>query len=163
VRKAGGMRPASRLGIMAAVAPPTQSPVSSKPPLSVTELLGGGFELSSRWILLDSGELTIDRPLPRAIGVYAFAKDVTIVCVGVATKGRDNRMYSYGKPGVAQLTNQRLYGKLKNELLTVPFGAIFTAMPADLEWNGPPVHASAGLELGLINKFALPWNIQSAN
>jgi hypothetical protein len=35
-------------------------------------------------------------------------------------------------------------------------------MPADLEWRGLPIHGSAGLELGLIKKYALPWNMRSA-
>lgn len=37
-----------------------------------------------------------------------------------------------------------------------------TAVPGDLEWNGLPVNLSAGLELGLIQKYALPWNKRSA-
>jgi hypothetical protein len=44
----------------------------------------------------------------------------------------------------------------------VPFIDIYTAGPSDLEWNGLPVHASAGLELGLIKKYALPWNMRNA-
>jgi hypothetical protein len=39
---------------------------------------------------------------------------------------------------------------------------IYTATPADLEWKGLPIHGSAGLEFGLIKKFALPWNVRSA-
>lgn len=39
---------------------------------------------------------------------------------------------------------------------------IFIAMPPDLEWNGLPVNGRAGLELGLIEKYSLPWNIRGA-
>lgn len=39
---------------------------------------------------------------------------------------------------------------------------IYVASPPDLEWSGLPVHGSAGLELGLIKKYALSWNIQVA-
>ncbi len=35
---------------------------------------------------------------------------------------------------------------------------IYTAAPTNLEWNGLPVSGDAGLELGLIEAFALPWN-----
>ena len=35
-------------------------------------------------------------------------------------------------------------------------------MPTDSEWNGLPIHASAGLELGLIKKYTLPWNMRSS-
>ena len=68
----------------------------------------------------------------------------------------------YGKPGVSQRTSLRLNGIIKNELLTTPAIDIYVAEPPDLEWNGLPVHGSAGLELGLIKKFALPWNMRSA-
>lgn len=37
---------------------------------------------------------------------------------------------------------------------------IYVAMPPDLGWNGLPVNGSAGLELGLIEKFSLPWNMR---
>ena len=146
-----------------AVPPPsTPMPSRDKPPLSVETLVRGGFELSARWILTDAGELTTDRPLPNAVGVYAFANEGIALYVGVATMGLAKRLRFYAKPGVSQRTSQRLNQMLKDELLALPSIDIYTAMPADLEWNGLPVHMSAGLELGLIKRFALPWNIQSA-
>jgi hypothetical protein len=39
---------------------------------------------------------------------------------------------------------------------------IMIAQPPDLEWNGLPVRGCAGLELGLIKKFRLEWNMRSA-
>jgi hypothetical protein len=51
---------------------------------------------------------------------------------------------------------------IKNELLTVPAIDIYIAVPSDLEWNGLAIHGSAGLELGLIKKYVLPWNMRSA-
>jgi hypothetical protein len=44
----------------------------------------------------------------------------------------------------------------------VPHIEVYTAVPPNLEWNGLPVHGSAGLELGLIRKYSLPWNVRSA-
>lgn len=35
-----------------------------------------------------------------------------------------------------------------------------TAMPPALAWNGLPVAGDAGLELGLIPTFYLPWNMR---
>lgn len=139
-------------------------PASPRPKasLGVDELLNGGFVLSARWVLSGTGDLSLDRPLPRDIGVYAFAKDGIVLYVGVATMGIAKRLYFYAKPGITQRTSQRLNGIIKNELLTVPFVEIYTAVPPDLEWNGLPIHGSAGLELGLIKKFALPWNMRSA-
>jgi hypothetical protein len=140
----------------------TRGSVQPKPSLSVTELVRGGFEFSGRWILSDAGDLKVDRPLPTAVGVYAFGKDGIVLYVGVATMGLAKRLYFYGKPGVTQKTSQRLNGILRNQLSIVPFIDIYTALPPDLEWNGLPIHGSAGLELGLIKKYALPWNMRSA-
>lgn len=136
-------------------------PKAGKPVLMVEDLIRGGFELSGQWILSDKGDLKLDRPLPAVVGVYAFAKAGVVVYVGVATMGLAKRLYFYGRPGVSQPTNQRLNKIIKKELLTGSI-EIYTAKPTDLEWQGLPVHGSAGLELGLIKKFALPWNMKSA-
>lgn len=136
--------------------------IGPKPPLFVDELVAGGFAFAGRWILTDAGEIALDRPVVNAIGVYAFAVDGVVVYVGVATMGIGKRLYFYAKPGVAQPTNRRLNHLIKTELGTRPFLDVYTAVPGDLEWNGLPVHGSAGLELGLIRKYALPWNMRSA-
>lgn len=136
--------------------------VPSKPTLLVHELVKGGFAFSGRWVLSEVGDLSVDRPLPKAIGVYAFARDGVALYVGVATIGLAKRLYFYVKPGITQRTSQRLNGMIKGELKQVSFIDIYTAVPPDLEWNGLPIHGSAGLELGLIKKFALPWNMRSA-
>jgi hypothetical protein len=134
----------------------------SKPTLRVDELLKGGFVFSARWVLSSAGQLNLDQPLPKHVGVYAFANGGIVLYVGVATMGLAKRLYFYAKPGVTQRTSQRLNGIIKSELLDAPFVEIYTAVPPDLEWNGLPIHGSAGLELGLIKKFALPWNMRSA-
>jgi hypothetical protein len=85
----------------------------SKPTLLVEELVKGGFAFSSRWILSEAGDLSLDRPLPKAIGVYAFARDSVALYVGVATMGLAKRLYFYAKPGVTQRTSQRLNGIIR--------------------------------------------------
>jgi hypothetical protein len=163
VLKAGGKIPTASIiaratttgGSSRALAPP-------KPSLTVDQLVAGGFVLSGRWILSDAGDLVPDRLLPKVVGVYAFAKDGIALYVGLATIGLAKRLYFYGKPGVTQPTSQRLNGIIKNELLTIPYVDIYTAIPPDLEWSGLPVHGSAGVELGLIKKYSLPWNMRSA-
>jgi hypothetical protein len=162
VLKADGTPQVAHSRSVTAVGIPVNEPVASKPPLSVEELLAGGFVLSGRWILSDTGALTLDRQLSRGVGVYAFANDGIVQYVGVATMGLSKRLYFYAKPGVTQRTSQRLNAIIKNELLGTPWIEIYTAMPTDLEWNALPVHGSAGLELGLIKKFVLPWNMRSA-
>jgi hypothetical protein len=136
--------------------------IGPKPPLSVEELVGGGFAFAGRWILADAGEIALDRPLPNAVGVYAFAMDGVVAYVGVATMGIARRLRFYAKPGSTQRTSRRLNHLIRAELATRPYLDIYTAVPGDLEWNGLPVHGSAGLELGLIRKYALPWNIRNA-
>lgn len=133
-----------------------------KPALAVTTLLERGFELSGRWMLSDAGDLLLERPLSKDVGVYAFAKNDVVLYVGVATMGLAKRIYFYGRPGVTQITSLRLNSVIKTELKSGSSIHIYTASPPDLEWNGLPVHGSAGLELGLIKKYSLPWNIRSA-
>lgn len=161
VLKVDGGSPAASVGSSSMDGPGTLSP-ASKPTLHVDELVASGFVLSGRWILSEAGELSLDRPLPKDVGVYAFARDGVALYVGVATMGLAKRLYFYAKPGVTQRTSQRLNGIIKGELAKAPTIEIYTAIPPNLEWNGLPIHGSAGLELGLIKKFALPWNVRSA-
>jgi len=107
--------------------------------------------------------LVLEHPIPKVVGVYAFVKNGFALYVGVATMGLSKRLYFYSKPGVSQLKSKRLSKIIKNELLAVSTIDIYVAMPPDLEWKGLPIHGSAGLELGLIKKYLLPWNLRSAN
>jgi hypothetical protein len=93
---------------------------ATKPPLSVTVLVEGGFELFGQWTLSNKGDLKLDRPFPRAVGVYAFVKNANALYVGVATMGLSQRLYSYTRPGASQITNIRLNAAIKNELLKGP-------------------------------------------
>lgn len=133
-----------------------------KVPLTVETLLSGGFALAARWQMSDTGNLVLDQRLPKSVGVYAFVKNDRALYVGVATMGIAKRLYFYGKPGATQRTSQRINGIIKNELLTISSIDIYIATPPDQEWMGMPIHGSAGLELGLIKKFSLPWNMRSA-
>ncbi len=137
-------------------------PLRSKPSLTTAELLAAGFKLSSRWKLSELAQLILEQPVPKDVGVYAFAKHDTVLYVGVATMGLSKRLYFYAKPGSTQKTSQRLHEIITNDLKVVPHIDIYTAMPSDFDWNGLPVHGSAGLELGLIKKYHLPWNVRSA-
>lgn len=92
--------------------------------------------------------------------MYAFVKDGIAFDVGVATMGIV--LYFYGRPGISQQTSKRLNALIKNELLASRSIEIYVVIPPDLEWNGLPIHGSAGLELGLIKKYALPWNMRNA-
>ena len=132
---------------------------TTRPPLTADILLGSGFVHSARWIVAED-KLVLDRPLPRERGVYAFAKDGVALYVGLATMGLAKRLYFYGKPGSTQRTSQRLNGLLLAELGAVKSIDIYTACPPMLDWNGLPVRGDAGLEAGLIEAFALPWNIR---
>lgn len=136
--------------------------IRTKPSLFVDRLIRSDFAFAGHWILTDGGELALDRPVSRTVGVYAFAIDRVVVYVGVATNGIARRLRFYAKPGSTQRTSLRLNQLMRSELATRPCLDIYIAMPNDLEWNELPVHGSAGLELGLIRAYALPWNIRSA-
>ncbi|MEG8223341.1 hypothetical protein OSJ57_22435 [Sphingomonas sp. HH69] len=134
----------------------------TKPSLSAEALLNAGFVKAARWSLNTSGLLIASEALPKGIGVYAFAKDGIVMYVGVATMGLAKRLYFYAKPGVTQRTSLRLNATMRAELASVPHIDILIATPEDMEWNGLPIHGAAGLELGIIKKFSLPWNMRSA-
>ena len=119
-------------------------------------------ELARMDVAVADSNLKLDRKLSSEVGVYAFVKEGIALYVGVATMGLAKRLYSYTKPGKTQLTNVRVNGLIKKVLSTDSSIEIYTAMPNDLEWNGLPVHGSAGLELGIIKKFDLPWNTRSS-
>jgi len=138
---------------------PTPPATSTRPILLTSRLVEAGFEHAARWVRAGE-EIALDRPLPKARGVYALAKDGTVLYVGLATMGLAKRLYFYGKPGATQRTSQRVNALLKAELRSAPHIDIYTATPSNLEWNGLPVSGDAGLELGLIETFALPWNIR---
>jgi len=133
-----------------------------KPALRVEDLVTAGFERYGQWQLSNDGVLTMDAQLPKDEGVYAFAIDGVAVYVGVATMGLAKRIYFYKKPGATQPTSIRINQMILGELRKAIVVEIYAATPKHLEWNGLPVHGSAGLELGLIKKYALPWNKRSA-
>ncbi len=98
--------------------------------------------------------------MPDARGVYAMAKNGVVQYVGLATMGLAKRFKFYIRPGNTQRTSIRLNDLLKSELQTAQAIEIYTASPPDLLWNGLPVSGMAGLELGLIERYKLPWNIR---
>jgi hypothetical protein len=153
VKAADGVQPRQRVA---------RPPLQSKPKLTAGLLIQSGFNLSAHWTLTPDNELILDRPVSRNVGVYAFAIDGIVLYVGVATMGLSKRLYFYSKPGATQLTSLRLNGTIKNALVAGPAVELYTAEPPDMQWNGLPIHGSAGLELGLIKKFDLPWNKRSA-
>jgi hypothetical protein len=70
------------------------------------------------------------------------------------------RLKFYTMPGFTQRTSQRTNGLIKEELGGGAFIQIYVAFPPD-QWDRLPVHGAAGLELGIIKKFSLAWNIWS--
>jgi hypothetical protein len=145
-----------------AAAPLAVSPPAGKPPLTGDYLTAHGFAMSGRWILTASGGISLEGSLPTSAGVYAFAEADVVKYIGVATIGLRKRLYFYKNPGSTQLTNVRLNGILRERLSAGAECRVWTACPPDLDWNGLPIHGSAGLELGLIRTFELPWNQRSA-
>lgn len=134
---------------------------TKKPALTAVKLLQSGFALLSRWHL-DADRLFLEKPVPHEAGVYAFIKNGSALYVGVANMGLKRRLYFYARPGKTQRTSLRLNALLKKELRETSIIEIYAAMPGEMSWNGLPVSGAAGLELGLIQNFDLPWNMRSA-
>ena len=134
---------------------------SAKPPLTISRLETGGFRRVGTWVAMQD-LLVLDPALPKERGVYAFVKGDIALYVGLATKGVLRRFRSYCRPGKTQRTSQRLNAALIAAVTAGEVIDIYTAHPPDQTWNGMPMSGDAGLELGLIEAFHLPWNIRGA-
>ena len=142
------------------IAPPR--PRNAKPILEATTLLKGGFVACAVWQANDNDALKVGGEIPRHPGVYAFVIASKVMYVGVATNSLAQRLYGYTRPGPTQLTNIRLKAQILEHLIDGNRVEILIAMPPDTEWNSLPVSGTAGLELGLMKRFHLPWNSHSA-
>jgi hypothetical protein len=98
----------------------------------------------------------------KASGVYAFVHDCAALYVGIAASGLAARFSAYTSPASKHRTAQRLHALLLLALGTVHYLDILTAAPPNSCWNGWPVNATAGLEVGLIGTFDLRWNFRGA-
>jgi len=129
-----------------------------KPSLTVPLLVAGGFNLTSEWKLAPDGALALSHSPPKEPGVYAFVQDDRAQYVGVTLRTMVERMNLYRHGHSSQPTNVVMRQKLIHELTSGSPVAIYTVSPPEGEWNGWPVTTSAGLEVALIRRFALPWN-----
>ena len=157
VLRAAGMlaQPASNIATRVGTAKGRETIL--RPALTRDRLTSCGFDYSGEWVVVD-GTLKPSEKLPASRGVYAFVKDDAAVYVGLATMGLAKRLYFYGKPGATQRTSIRIGAALTAEIQGGGRVGIYTTTPPDLEWRGLPVAGDAGLELGLIQNFSLPWN-----
>lgn len=138
------------------------APRPKRPPLRIEVLVKAGFQQRAIWVLDTQGRPCIEGQIPVKKGVYAFASNETVFYVGVAGMGLKKRLYFYGKPGIKQTTNIRINELIRVSLLDEETINIFTATPPDFEWGGLVVNGRAGLEIGLIESFYLPWNVRGA-
>lgn len=138
---------------------PTRAPalVVEKPRLTAEILIAGGFSRAAQWTVQED-ELALDGSLPKLTGVYAMVQDGAAIYVGVAANSLDHRFRFYVRPGSTQTTSRRVKAALLDQLTAGNVVEIFVACPPTLQWNGLPVNGAAGLEVGLISTYALPWN-----
>lgn len=134
-----------------------------KPELSKDVLLAAGFEQSGTWKIDSEGAIHIIGEVPTEAGVYAFVVDGVAVYVGLASMNLAKRLYFYRKPGKSQVTNIRLNHKIADLLGQLKSIDLMTCTVKPSEWNGLPINMAAGLELGLIKKFHLDWNVRSSD
>lgn len=137
-------------------------PTAVKPELTAERLLAGGFVLAASWVSDAEGGIALNKPLPKEAGVYAFVIEGRAHYVGLASMGLSRRAYFYARPSATQRTSLRLNGMLIEHAAAGTEVQIYVATPPDGEWNDLPVDYCAGLELGLIRCFSLPWNKRSA-
>lgn len=124
-------------------------------------LIAGGFSRAAQWVVQED-ELVLDGALPKLTGVYAMVQDGAALYVGVAANSVDHRFKFYVRPGSTQTTSKRVKVELLGQLGAGKVVEIFVACPPTLHWNGLPVNGAAGLEVGLISAYLLPWNKRGA-
>jgi hypothetical protein len=78
--------------------------------------------------------------------------------VGVTLRTIKERMNAYLRGHPSQPTNVLMRATIIEVLASSPRIEIYVFAPKDEEWNGWPMSISAGLEVGLIKHFQLPWN-----
>ncbi len=127
--------------------------------LTSAHLCAAGFEAAAKWVLDDKG-IKLDRAVPSGQAVYAFAVAGIVKYVGVAKLDIKRRLYGYKVPGPTQKTNVRVRPLIRTALEQGSEVEILVAKPLGGEWNGLPIDQVAGLEAGLIRRFAPPWNVQ---
>lgn len=132
---------------------------ANRPLLTEERLREGGFRRVGEWRLTDDRVSAIG-DVPPDPGVYAFVVDAHAQYVGVATTGLAKRLYWYGRPGISQKTNVRVNRLVRDAITSERPVHIYVASPPNFEWNGLSVSGAAGLELGLIRQFRLPWNVR---
>ena len=143
--------------------PRVPAPVkAAKPSLLADHLLSCGFQHAAHWVSGDNGGVVLSEPLPKLPGVYAFAIAGVVQYVGLASMGLAKRIYFYARPGATQRTSLRLNAMLQEHVAASTIVQVYIALPSDGTWNSLPVDFSAGLELGLIRTFDLPWNKRSS-
>ena len=128
---------------------------SVKLPLDPDILYVSGFTDLGVWVFQGKDALLPLENVPEGPGVYAFAIGSRVVYVGVAIGGLQRRLRCYARPG-----NRKTALRIRNEILKVVEHPVrvMCAQPSDTKWEGLPINSAAGLELGLIQKYDLPWN-----
>ncbi|MBB2196432.1 MAG: hypothetical protein ABF479_13005, partial [Gluconacetobacter sp.] len=129
--------------------------MSAKPSLAPATLLSAGFVDRGIWTFQVGGQLKHLEDMPDGPGVYAFAIEDRVVYAGVAVGGLRRRMRTYVRPG-----QRKTAGRINREIISTGAGQVrvMSAQPPNMVWEGLPVNGAAGLELGLIQTYDLPWN-----
>lgn len=136
--------------------------IISKPRLTISYLLERSFQFHGKWGLNEEGELVIAGNVPHEPGCYAFAQSTRVQYVGLASSGLAKRFRSYRKPGKTQNTSIRVNALIKSVLSQGDDVDILCCTPKPFTWRGLPVHLPAGIELGLLRAFDVPWNLRSS-
>jgi hypothetical protein len=132
-------------------------------PVDAKFLLQAGFKLLGNWTLPTPGEISLSAKAPNNPGVYAFILEGVIVYIGLTQRGLRARMDDYRRGHERQKTSRRVKGLIATALSEKKCVEVLIAIPPALDWNGLPINAAAGLEMGLIKSIKPVWNILGAS
>ena len=151
-------RPITRSGGAQPSHPTAASDVRTQ---SVDRLLKIGFQLAGRWVLRNAvpiSEIRADAPTSPNV-LYAFITDSIVRYVGKTTRGLQQRIYGYQKPGPTQRTNIRNHDRIKTALSNGTQVDIYVMPDSGLHAIGEfPINLAAGLEDSIIKKLKPEWN-----
>lgn len=120
------------------------------------------FSLNAKQYTLSA----LDKPLPKAAGIYAFIQGGAVKYVGSSKGGFHGRMNDYLRWQVngGGRNNRPVHLSLRAALIDGPITVMFLGIGDVLgEWEGLPIHLIDGIENGLIYKLDPEWNKRGRN
>jgi excinuclease UvrABC nuclease subunit len=120
------------------------------------QLRNGGFVAVGKFSAGANKLLELEGTVPDAPGVYVFILNDQVVYVGMSVASLRARLASYTRHRKAY--TREIFTLLRSALDEGAQISVMIATPEPTTWNGWPVDAVTGLEVGLIRHFRPTWN-----